>query len=258
MAGKQNKIVASFSSAKGNSLDIIFPDEEIKGTGPRFVNVSFAQRVAASLNTIFKKKFKITYNVFCAEELIITKPLNLRPEVTNIFNLENAFLNDAITEADIFFSLNKSFAWGQDSVTKAFYEFHTEKLAYRTNIININNDEVLQLNGGFIHNRSTIFLYDKNYNDVKEVKGTLFFKDEGGDSKYTLGGVYIHELMYHNYPDDFGEGDPNTNYLRDYFLLESNTGSFVDSHYKGKNQRDKQFWIDVRNKNLKGIWNKNK
>jgi len=259
---QQNKITASFSSGRGNTLDILLPDEEIKGTGPRFVDVSFAQRVAESLNTIFKNKFKITYDVFCIEELVIPEPVNLKPifELSNPFTYENRYINDFFTSADIYLSLNEDFDWGQDEVTKGFYEFHTEKNTYRTRILNVNNKKVLDSNGGFIYNRYTIFLYDQYAKSgiglIQGQKRKPYFKDQGGDSKWTLGGVYIHELMYHNYPDDFGKGDKSPNYLREYFLLPKNTGTYSKDHPRGNKQRDTTVWKAVRNRNLKTIWKK--
>lgn len=52
----------------------------------------------------------------------------------------------------------------------------------------------------------TIYMYDKNAPSglgLKKGAKDPFLKDEGGESKYTLGSVYIHELMYYNYSGDF-------------------------------------------------------
>jgi len=83
--------------------------------------------------------------VFCIEELTIPEPVNLKPmvQLDNPFTYTNASISDFYTNADIYLILNEDFDWGQDDVTKGFYEFHTEKNALRTKILNVNNKEVI-------------------------------------------------------------------------------------------------------------------
>ena len=64
----------------------------------------------------------------------------------------------------------------------------------------------------------------------------------------------MHENLYHLYPDDFGKGFNNPNYLRNYFGLQPNTGIFSSDHPKGDKLRPLDWWTNVREENLRSIW----
>ena len=186
------------------------------GEGPTFTNKKEAQRIADNVNAIFANQYKFDKPFL----KVVTKT-----EVTTLFGFE------LWSEEKITFETNSEFDWNTDRYTKAFYNFVNMKEDVPSNLV----PEWEEYRGSSKDSRIRVSGQAKDYSEET--------KDE-----WTVGGIYLHEALYHISTLGLGEyyeqekkksgtGANAANKMRNYYKLKTGDKHDPQAYLNG-------FWGD--------------
>ena len=187
-----------------------------------------AEKLTTDLNKIYKDKYGAD-DAFQVKETKYTEKVRTNPRTMNPKTWFQKAQYKTVEKTKYTVVGNSNFNWDTDKYTKAMADIMESKKQIRVNIVanngglrlpsgvNVKNF-VKDLGGGYTYSPYQIYLSDGLSNYKPDTK-----------SEHTLGGVALHELLYHIHSLGAQEKNPNT--MRNYYNLK--TGN---SHPAGSQQ----------------------